>query len=427
MKNAKKSNIIEIELQTTGDGEDVLYRSNYFQLSSEIISETTPIWNNPLKESSLPEYHGAVQVPSGEGISWFQVLYSYIGPGALVAVGYMDPGNWSTDIAGGSKFGYELLFVILLSSLIAMFLQILALKVGLATGRDLAQVCRDSYPYPVVVGLWIVSEIAIIATDIAEVLGSAIALQLLFGLPLMAGVCVTAMDVLILLVLNGNRFRVIEIVVSLLVLLIAVCFAITLGMSKPEAIPVLMGFLPSEKLFANKEMLYIAVGIIGATVMPHNLFLHSSIIMTRHSGHDEENVRKAIKFGSIDSTCSLFIAFFVNASILMVSAAAFHAHGYNDVATLSDAYTLLDPILNSRAASLLFGIALLASGQNSTLTGTLTGQIVMEGFMTWKLPPAMRRLGTRLLAILPSVLAVAIGGEQSANDLLVLSQVNSEK
>lgn len=335
----------------------------------------------------------------------------------------MDPGNWSTAIAGGSAFGYTLLFVVLLSSLMAMFLQVLSLKVGLATNRDLAQACRDSYPKRVVHVLWVVMEIAICATDIAEVIGSAVALKLLFGLPLIAGVCITAADVLILLFMNGRSFRYLEILVGFLILIITVSFTTQLALSHPSAVPLLTGFLPSTELITNKKMLFIGVGIIGATVMPHNLFLHSSIVLTRNVGRDEASIKEAIHFGTIDSTFSLTLALFVNASILMVAAATFHKNGYNDVTTLENAYQLLDPILNSGCASVLFAVALLASGQNSTLTGTLTGQIVMEGFMTWKLSPTLRRVVTRLLAIVPSVICVAIGGDSSANYLLILSQV----
>jgi len=380
-------------------------------------------WRRDIEDFSLPEYHGVIEVPRGENKSWWATMRTYIGPGALVAVGYMDPGNWSTAIAGGSAYGYTLLFVVLLSSLMAMFLQVLALKVGLAMNRDLAQACRDAYPKEVVAVLWVIMEVAICATDIAEVIGSAVALKLLFGLPLIAGVCITAADVLLLLFMNGRSFRYLEILVAVLILVITVSFTTQLALSNPHAGPLLMGFLPSAELVTNKQMLFIGVGIIGATVMPHNLFLHSSIVLTRNVARDEPSIKEAIHFGTIDSTFSLTLALFVNASILMVSAATFHKHGYNDVTTLEDAYKLLDPILKSGVASVLFAVALLASGQNSTLTGTLTGQIVMEGFMTWKLSPTLRRVVTRLLAIVPSVICVAIGGDNSANYLLILSQV----
>jgi len=381
-------------------------------------------WFSKLEEVSLPEFHGGIVVPPDESQwSLFQILKSYLGPGVLVAVGYMDPGNWSTDIAGGSQFGYQLLFVILLSSLMAMFLQHLSLKAGLATGRDLAQIIRDSYPKPVVYILWIIIEIAICATDIAEVLGSAIALNLLFNCPLIAGCCVTAVDVLILLMINGNKFRLLEGIVACLILIITLSFAIQLGLSKPIAGPLFRGFLPNANLINDKEMLYNAIGILGATVMPHNLFLHSSIVLTRKIERTEVNVRRAILFSTIDSNISLSFALFVNAAILMVAAAAFNTAGYDSVADLSNAYELLTPLLHSTAAPILFGIALLAAGQNATLTGTLTGQIVMEGFTKWTVSPFVRRFITRCLAIIPAVCAVAIGGERSANDLLILSQV----
>mmetsp|Transcript_20099 Transcript_20099/g.28806 ORF Transcript_20099/g.28806 Transcript_20099/m.28806 type:complete len:497 (+) Transcript_20099:852-2342(+) len=389
-----------------------------------VIDDVGSPWVNKEFEGSLPEFNGSIVVPVGENISWYSKMYAYMGPGALVAVGYMDPGNWSTDIAGGSAYGYKLLLVVLLSSLFAMFLQRLALKQGLATGRDLAQACRDSYPKPVIYLLWVVMEVAICATDVAEVIGTAVALNLLFGLPLIAGVCITVVDVLILLCLNGRKFAFIETFVGGLILLITICFAVQLGFSQPQAVPLLMGFLPSKELFTDSGMLFIGVGIIGATVMPHNLFLHSSIILTRQVDRSDPNfMRDAVHFGAVDSTASLTIALFVNCAILMVAAATFHRHGFNDVATLQDAYILLDPILKNRAAPILFGIALLASGQNSTLTGTLAGQIVMEGFLTWKINPATRRMLTRLVAIVPSVIVTAVGGDSSANTLLIWSQV----
>eukprot|EP01039_Chlorochromonas_danica_P006300 gene6300-6947_t len=372
---------------------------------------------------TLSEFYGSVMVPA-PGLPWYKVFLSFVGPGALVAVGYMDPGNWSTDIAGGSGFGYHLLCVVLLSSIMAMFLQALSLKLGLATGKDLAQLCRDSYRKEVNWMLWVIMELAICATDVAEVLGSAIAFKLLFNLPLIAGVCITACDVLLVLFLNGKRFRLIESFVALLVLVIAVSFLAQLILSRPNALELFSGFVPTAELFSNKKMLLVGIGIIGATVMPHNLFLHSSIVLTRQiDRNNEEAVKEAVKYNTIDSNISLTCAFFVNASILIVSAATFHKQGYTDIATLEDAHSLLDPLLHSKAASILFGVALLASGQNSTLTGTLTGQIVMEGFMTWKMSPTLRRMATRLLAIVPAVLAVAIGGDKSANELLILSQV----
>jgi manganese transport protein len=305
----------------------------------------------------------------------------------------------------------------------AMFLQYLALKAGLATNRDLAQICRDSYPRRLNILLWIITEIAICATDVAEVIGSAIAFKLLFGLPLVAGVCITAVDVIFILFLNGSKFEWMERLVTLLILIILVCFSVQLGYSKPPFVDVMEGFLPRKELFTDSGMLFVAVGIIGATVMPHNLFLHSSIILTRDIPREEAAIKEAIHYSRIDTILSLTIAFFVNASILMVAAATFHQNGYHDIATLEDAYHLLEPILHSKVAPVVFGIALLAAGQNSTLTGTLTGQIVMEGFMNWKISPAARRLITRLLAIIPSVVVTAIGGDKQANNLLLYSQV----
>ena len=335
----------------------------------------------------------------------------------------MDPGNWSTDIAGGSAYGYDLLFIILMSSLIAIFLQALAVRQGLATERDLAQACRDSYPRPVVFVLWMVTEAAIAATDLAEVIGSAVALKLLFGLPLIAGVCITALDVLIILFTHGRNFRILEGMVATLVILITVSFAIQIGLSKPKSQEVIVGFLPSAGIFTDQNQLLIAIGIIGATVMPHNLFLHSSLVLTRNiSRNDPEAVKEAMKYFIFDSTFCLFCALFVNAAILIVAAATFHVNGLNDVATLEEAHELLTPILWS-GASVLFAVALLAAGQNSTLTGTLAGQIVMEGFMTWKIRPVFRRLFTRLLAIVPAVVVIAVGGDESANNLLIISQV----
>lgn len=335
----------------------------------------------------------------------------------------MDPGNWSTDIAGGSAYGYDLLFIILLASLIAIFLQALAVRQGIATERDLAQACRDSYPKPVVAVLWLIIEAAIVATDLAEVIGSAVALKLLFGLPLIGGVCITALDVLIILFTHGKNFRILEGIVAALVILITVAFAVQIGLSKPQTKELFAGFLPSAGIFTDNNELLIAIGIIGATVMPHNLFLHSSLVLTRNIDRSSvDTVNEAIKYFVFDSTFCLACALFVNAAILIVAAATFHVNGLTDVATLEDAHSLLAPILGS-GASVLFAVALLAAGQNSTLTGTLAGQIVMEGFMTWKIRPVFRRLFTRLLAIIPAVVVVAIGGDHSANDLLIISQV----
>jgi manganese transport protein len=340
-----------------------------------------------------------------------------------VAVGYMDPGNWATDLAGGSRFGYTLLSVILISNLMAILLQALALKLGIATGRDLAQACRDHYPRPVSFVLWILCEIAIAACDLAEVIGSAIALNLLFGIPLVWGVCLTALDVLLILLLQHKGVRYLEALVITLVATIGVCFAVELAMAQPALAEVARGLVPTARIVTNPAMLYIAIGILGATVMPHNLYLHSSIVQTRRVLPDDRSRREAIKFATIDSTVALLFAFFINAAILILAAATFHQTGHQDVADIGDAYRLLTPVLGTTLASTLFAVALLASGQNSTITGTLAGQIVMEGFLDIRLPAWLRRLITRLIAIIPAVVVIALYGERGAGSLLILSQV----
>ena len=375
-----------------------------------------------LLEPSLSESYRSVPVAC-ENSSWLKKLMSYMGPGALVAVGYMDPGNWSTDVAGGSAFGYKLLFVVLLSSMIAAFLQCLAAKLGIAFGRDLAQICRERYHERIGILLWIIMEIAIAATDLAEIIGSAIALNLLFSLPIVAGICITAADILLVLFLRGSHIRTIEKLITILVFIIAISFIVELSYSHPKAADVLLGYLPDPSLVTNSKMLFVGVSIIGATVMPHNLFLHSSLVLTRASRLDYEGQKEAIKYATIDSCVSLFGAFFVNSSILIVAAAAFHTNGYNDVASLQDAYHLLAPALGAKIASIVFGIGLLASGQSATFTGTFAGQIVMEGFVDIKLPPAYRRMLTRILAIVPAVIIVSVSGEEAVNGLLIVSQI----
>jgi manganese transport protein len=370
---------------------------------------------------SLSEVHRSIQVPHGG--SFLRMILAFTGPGLLVAVGYMDPGNWATDLAGGAQFGYTLLFVIMLSNLFAIVLQSLALKLGVVTGRDLAQACRDHYSKPVAFVLWILAEIAISATDLAEVVGSAVAIQLLFGLPLIVGVLITALDVILILFLNSRGFRYIEAVVGALIAVISICFIAELIFAKPEWGGVLLGFLPKTEIITNPGMLYIAIGILGATVMPHNLYLHSSIIQTRKFELTSNGKRDAIRFGTIDSTTALMGALFINAAILILSSATFHTTGHQEVAEIQDAYKLLAPLLGTGLASLLFAIALLASGQNSTLTGTLAGQIVMEGFLNIKISPMLRRLITRALAVVPSILVIWHFGEGSATSLLILSQV----
>jgi len=375
----------------------------------------------PSLQPSLPEVYRSIPVPQSPG--FWRKLLAYAGPGYLVSVGYMDPGNWATDIAGGSAFGYTLLSVILLSNLMAILLQALCVRLGVATGRDLAQSCRDYFSPRVNFLLWILCEIAIAACDLAELLGSAIALQLLFGLPLVWGVCIMALDVILLLLLQSKGFRYIEALVITLVATIAACFTAQIFFSRPDLGGVLAGFIPNSEIIRNPEMLYLAVGILGATVMPHNLYLHSSIVQTRAWEPTSEKKWEAIRFGTLDSTIALWLALFINAAILIVAAATFHFSGYQEVAEIQDAYKLLSPLLGVGAASTIFAFALLASGQSSTLTATLAGQIVMEGFLQLRLPSWLRRLVTRLIAIVPALIAIVFFGEQSTGKLLVLSQV----
>ncbi len=358
-----------------------------------------------------------------KSFGFWRKLLAFSGPGYLVAVGYMDPGNWATDLAGGSAFGYTLLSVILLSNLMAILLQSLCAKLGIVTGRDLAQACRDHYSKPVAMVLWFLCEIAICACDLAEVVGTAIALNLLFHIPLAIGVCLTALDVLVILYLQNKGFRYIEALVISLILLIGGCFFLEIIFSRPDFREVLGGFAPKMEIIQNPAMLLIAIGILGATVMPHNLYLHSSIVQTRKYEQTPAGKREAIKFATIDSTVALMFALFINAAILIVSAATFHTSGQTEVAEIQDAYKLLSPTLGVVIASAVFAIALLASGQNSTLTGTLAGQIVMEGFLNIRLRPWLRRLITRLIAIVPAVIVTVLYGERGTTDLLIWSQV----
>jgi len=373
------------------------------------------------RRPSLPEVHRSLKVPKTG--TWFRKFLAFVGPGYLVAVGYMDPGNWATDIAGGSMFGYTLLSVILISNLMAILLQALAGKLGIVTGRDLAQACRDHFSKPVAIVLWILCELAIVACDLAEVIGSAIALKLLFGIPLLYGVIITALDILLILMLQNKGFRYIESLVIVLMVTIGACFAVEMALSKPDLAQIASGFVPSAEIIKNPAMLYIAIGILGATVMPHNLYLHSSIVQTRQYELTNKGKREAIKFATWDSTIALFFALLINASILILSAATFHRAGMTQVAEIDEAYQLLTPLLGTAAGSVLFGVALLASGQNSTLTGTLAGQIVMEGFLNIRMPGWLRRLITRLLAIIPAVIVTAVAGESGTAQLLILSQV----
>ena len=370
---------------------------------------------------SLPEVHRSVPVAAGASV-WRKLL-AFSGPGYLVAVGYMDPGNWATDVAGGSAFGYTLLSVILLSNLMAVLLQALAAKLGIVTGRDLAQACRDNFPRPVAIALWALCELAIIACDLAEVIGTAIALNLLFGLPLIAGVCLTVADVMLILLLQRRGFRMLEAFVVSLLVIITACFAFEIALAQPAVADVLAGFVPSAEIVTNPAMLYIAIGILGATVMPHNLYLHSSIVQTRDFAPTREGKRSAIRFATIDSTVALTFALAINAAILILAAATFHVGGRTEVAEIQEAHHLLAPMLGASAAGAVFALALLASGQNSTVTATLAGQIVMEGFLHLRLPAWARRLITRLLAIVPAAIVIALYGEDGTTQLLILSQV----
>ena len=379
-----------------------------------------PGWRRARVTPSLAEAYQSVPVG---GAGWFRKLLAFAGPGYLVAVGYMDPGNWATNIAGGSRFGYTLLSVILLSNLMAVLLQGLASKLGIVTGRDLAQACRDAYSKPVGLVLWVLCELAIAATDLAEVIGTAIALNLLFGLPLPAGVVITVFDVLLVLLLQNRGFRRLEAVVIGLVAVVGVCFLFELLVSRPDVGAVARGFVPSFDVLRDREKLYLAVGILGATVMPHNLYLHSSIVQTRKYALNAAGRREAVRYAFADSTIALTFALFINAAMLIVAATTFHTSGNTQVAEIQDAHRLLTPLLGAAGASTVFALALLASGQNSTLTGTLAGQIVMEGFLDLRLRPWMRRLITRSIAIVPAAVVSVLYGASGTARLLVFSQV----
>jgi manganese transport protein len=378
-------------------------------------------WRLPLGMPSLPEVHSSVPVPHPAG--FWRTLLAFAGPGLMVAVGYMDPGNWATDLAGGARFGYTLLSVILISNFMAILLQHLALKLGIVTGRDLAQACRDHFSRPVAFGLWVLCEIAIAACDLAEVIGSAIALNLLFGLPLFLGVLLTAADVMIILFLQHKGFRLLEAIVGTLILTISACFAYNLAHAGIAGHELLGGLLPRPEIVTNTNMLVIAIGILGATVMPHNLYLHSSIVQTRAFARDEAGKRTAIRFGTIDSTVALLFAFFINGAILVLAAAGLRGQSLEEGREIEHAFELLSPALGVPLASVVFAVALLASGQNSTLTGTLAGQIVMEGFLNIRLRPWVRRLITRLVAIVPAAIVAGLYGGKGAGNLLILSQV----
>jgi manganese transport protein len=384
------------------------------------VASGQPGWRRTREAPSLAEVYRSVPVSRG---SRFRKLLSFAGPGYLVAVGYMDPGNWATDLAGGAQFGYSLLYVILLSNLMAVLLQGLSSKLGIVTGRDLAQACRDAYSPRASFALWIIAELAIAACDLAEVIGTAIALQLLFNIPLPVGVTITALDVLVVLWLQNKGFRLLEALVIALIAVVGGCFVFELFISKPDIGEVARGFVPTTEIITNPEMLYIAIGILGATVMPHNLYLHSSIVQTRKYAENTEGKREAVRFAFLDSTIALTFALFINAAILIVAAATFHSTGNTEVAEIQDAYKLLSPLLGVGGASAVFALALLASGQNSTLTGTLAGQIVMEGFLDLRLRPWLRRLITRAIAIVPAAIVAILYGESGTAKLLVLSQV----
>ena len=387
-------------------------------------SESTPppVWPQSSSPSpSLGEMNASVAVPSG-GHWWFR-LFAFLGPGYMVSVGYMDPGNWATDLGGGSQFGYLLLSVIALANLMAVVLQALSARLGIATGRDLAQACRDHYSRPVNIGLWLVCEIAIIACDLAEVIGTAIALKLLFGVPLVTGAIITAIDAVLVLYLMNRGFRALEAFVIALLVVIFLCFAIQIAIAAPPVREVLAGFVPQAQVVTDPKALYMAIGIIGATVMPHNLYLHSSIVQTRAYPRTEPGRRSALRWATLDSSLALTLALFVNAAILILAATVFHAHGRTDVQEIEQAYELLAPMLGVGLASTLFAVALLASGINSTVTATLAGQIVMEGFLRLHIAPWARRLITRGLAIVPVVVVTALYGEAGTARLLVFSQV----
>jgi manganese transport protein len=378
-------------------------------------------WRPVTGGASLAEVNNSIAIPR-HGSTWRKAL-AFAGPGFVISVGYMDPGNWATDLAGGSAFGYALLSVVLLSNLMAMLLQALSARLGIATGRDLAQACRDSYPAPVVFGLWVLCEIAICACDLAEVIGTAIALNLLFGMPMLLGVCLTALDVFVILLLQRHGFRQLEAFVITLVGLVAAGFLFEIAIAQPVIADVMAGFVPQARIITNPAMLYIAIGILGATVMPHNLYLHSSIVQTRRYERTPRGRREALRFAVADSTFALATAFFINAAILIIAAATFHQQGRTDVAEIQDAHHLLGPLLGVPIAGVVFALALLAAGQNSSVTATLAGQVVMEGFLDLRMPVWLRRLTTRAIAIVPAIIVTAMSGEKGLAQLLILSQV----
>lgn len=356
-------------------------------------------------------------------INFYKKIFQFSGPGLLIAVGYMDPGNWATDIIGGSKFGYQLLSIILITNFFAIFLQYLSIKLGIVIEKDLAQICKDNYSSYINIILWILCEISIIACDVSEIIGTALALNLLFNLPIYIGVIITALNVFIITFFQNKNFKYIEIIVGVFMLIIFICFIIEIIILKPNINSILFGFIPNYKIIYNTNMLYISIGILGATVMPHNLYLHSNIIQTRKYQRNINGKKIAIKYATIDIIISLFLAFFINASILIIAAEAFYNTGYTNVNNITDAYKLLSYIIKSPLSGLLFAIALFASGQNSTITGTIAGQIIMEGFINFKLNPYIRRIITRLAAIIPAVIMIIIYGKNKISELIIISQI----
>ena len=399
-------------------------RPSQFHRAAEVEDAHQPLapgWRGARGEPSLSDMFASVR--TAKAGSFWRKLLAFLGPGYLVAVGYMDPGNWATSLAGGSKFGYSLLAVVLLSNLMAIVLQSLCTRLGVGAGRDLAQACRDAYPRWVAWPLWLSAEVAITATDLAEVIGTAIGLNLLFGIPLAIGVVITALDVFLILALQAFGFRWIEAFVVAMLGVIAACFAVQIALADPEWGAVIRGFMPSRDLLSDHDKLYLALGILGATVMPHNLYLHSGLVQTRGYGASRAEKHEAITLATIDSTIALCFAFIINASILILAAATFHRVGRTDVAELDQAHSFLAPLLGSMLAPTLFAIALLCCGLNSTITATLSGQIVMEGFLNWRIAPWLRRLVTRAVAILPAVIVTLLAGEKATGQLLILSQV----
>jgi len=390
-------------------------------ISSQTATKTEDGWRQPRGEASLSDVHRSIAVRTS-GPTWRRAI-AFIGPGYLVAVGYMDPGNWATSLAGGSKFGYTLLFVALISNIMAVVLQALCARLAIGSGRDLAQACRDAYGKQVSYVLWFLAEIAIIATDLAEVIGTAIGLNLIFGIPLEIGVVITALDVFLILYLQRLGFRWVEAMIIALLAVIAACFAIQIALADPDWGSVIRGFAPTTELLTNPDMLYLALGILGATVMPHNLYLHSGIVQTRDYGHTTPEKREALKFATWDSTIALTFALIINASILILAASTFHRTGQTNVEDIAQAHALLSPLLGLSVAPVLFGIALICCGINSSVTATLAGQIVMEGFLHMRLPQWLRRLITRAIAIVPAAAVTIWYGEAGTARLLILSQV----